>query len=147
MSETLSDSAAWTDGAISIRPPEADLAITKSGSPNPVLENGTLTYTLTVTNNGLRTATGVLVVDTLPTQVSFVSAVSTQGSCSQLSGVVTCNVGTMPSGATVTITITTTAVTPSEATNTATVSAATIDPDLTNNSASVTTTIEFPTAV
>ncbi len=147
MSETLNASSAWTDAAIAIEAPGADLAIAKSGSPDPVLQNGTLTYTLTITNNGPLQATGVLVADTLPTQVSFVSATSTQGTCSQLAGLVTCNVGTMNSLATVTVTITTTAVTPSEATNTAVVSAATVDPDLTNNSASVTTLIEFPTAV
>ncbi|HEV2697547.1 MAG TPA: C25 family cysteine peptidase, partial [Terriglobales bacterium] len=147
MSETLNASSAWTDAAIAITPPGADLSITKSGSPNPVLKNGTLTYTLTVTNNGPQQATGVIVADTLPSQVSFVSATSSQGSCTQFAGLVTCNVGTMNDLATVTITIVTTAVTPSEATNTAVVSAATTDPDLTNNTASVTTLIEFPTAV
>jgi len=147
MTETLSASTAWTDVAISIRPPEADVSITKGGAPNPVLKNGTLTYTLTVSNSGPRPATVVAVSDTLPSQVAYVSSSSTQGTCTQAAGTVSCAIGTMASGATVTITITTTAVTPSEATNTATVTATSTDPLLTNNSASVTTLIEFPTAV
>ena len=147
MTETLSASTAWTDGAISIRAPGADVAITKSGSPNPVLQNSQLTYTLTVTNNGPLSATGVVVTDTLPTQVTFVSATSSQGSCLQAVGVVTCAIGTMPNLQTVTITIVTTANTISQATNTANVTTTSVDPDLTNNTASVTTLIESPSAV
>jgi uncharacterized repeat protein (TIGR01451 family) len=124
-----------------------DLAITKSGSPNPVLQNQTLTYTLTITNNGLQTATGVVAEDTLPAQVTYVSSGSSQGTCSATAGVVTCNIGTMLNGAVVTITITATATTPSQAVNTAVVNSATPDPLLSNNTATVTTLIEYPNAV
>ncbi len=124
-----------------------DMAITKIGVPDPVLQNATLTYTLTVTNNGPQTAAGVVVVDTLPTQVTYVSSSSTLGSCTQAAGVVTCTLGTMISGDIETITITTTAVTPSLALNTATVNSTTPDPILTNNTATFTSTIEFPNAV
>jgi uncharacterized repeat protein (TIGR01451 family) len=71
----------------------ADLAITKSGSPNPVKQGQTITYTLGVTNNGPSNATGVTVTDTLPTKVTFVSATPSQGSCSQAAGIVTCALG------------------------------------------------------
>jgi uncharacterized repeat protein (TIGR01451 family) len=125
-----------------------DMAITKIGVPDPVLQNATLTYTLTVTNNGPQTATGVVVVDTLPTQVSYVSSSSTGiGICTQAAGIVTCNYATMLSGAGATITITTTAVTPSLALNTAVVNSTTPDPILSNNTATFTSTIEFPNAV
>src|SRR5216683_4665989 len=103
MTEGLSASTAWTLGAISIRANQSDVAITKSGSPNPVLQGQTLTYTLVVTNNGPLEATGVVVQDTLPTQVSFVSASTTTGICLQVAGVVDCNLGNMSVGATVTI--------------------------------------------
>ncbi len=135
MTEALSASTAWTLGAISIRANQSDVAITKSGSPNPVLQGQTLTYTLVVTNNGPLGATGVVAVDTLPTQVSYVSASTTQGICLQVSGVVDCDLGNMSSGATATITIVTTAVTPSQATNTATVSSVTLDAYQANNPA------------
>jgi uncharacterized repeat protein (TIGR01451 family) len=124
------------------------LSITKLGSPEPVRQGQTLTYTLTVTNNGPQNATGVVVLDSLPSEVSFVSVSTTQGSCSQSSGAVCCNVGAMTSSATVIITITTTAVTRSSAVNSAAVAAVSpVDPDLTNNTADWTSTIVAPTAV
>jgi uncharacterized repeat protein (TIGR01451 family) len=147
MSESLSASTAWTLGAISIRANQSDVAITKSGSPNPVLQGQTLTYTLVVTNNGPLDAIAVVAVDTLPTQVSYVSASTTTGSCLQVAGVVTCSLGAMGNGATATITIVTTAVTPSQPTNTATVSSTSLDAYQANNTASATVTIEFPNAV
>ena len=58
---------------------EADLAIVKSGSPDPVDAGKSLTYTLTATNNGPSDDTGVTVVDTLPPGVSYASSTSTQG--------------------------------------------------------------------
>jgi uncharacterized repeat protein (TIGR01451 family) len=124
-----------------------DVGITKIGSPEPVLSGATLTYTLTVTNNGPQTGTGVTVVDTLPTQVTYVSSSTTLGSCTQAAGVVTCTLGTMASLGTATITIVTTAVTPSLALNTAVVNSTTPDPALANNTATFTSTIEFPNAV
>ncbi len=125
-----------------------DMAITKTGAPQPVLQNATLTYTVKVTNNGPQTATGVVITDTLPSQVTFVSATPTGiGSCSQAAGIVTCNYATMINGDVETITIKVTATTPSLALNTAIVNSATPDPALANNTATFTSTIEFPNAV
>jgi uncharacterized repeat protein (TIGR01451 family) len=125
-----------------------DVAITKSGTPSPVLQNQTLTYTVAVTNNGPSTASGVQVVDTLPSQVTYSSASPSQGSCSQAAGVVTCNLGTMLSTATATISIVTTAtVGPALVVNTAVVNSGTPDPDLSNNTATVSIAIETPTSV
>src|SRR5947207_351329 len=53
--------------------PAADLAITKTGSPDPVIAGDNLTYTLTITNTGPDTATAVSVTDDLPSETSFVS--------------------------------------------------------------------------
>src|SRR5207245_490076 len=47
-------------------PPSADVSITKTASPDPVSVGNTLTYTLTASNAGPSSATGVLVPDTLP---------------------------------------------------------------------------------
>ncbi len=148
MSEGLSASKAWTIGAISIRAFGADLSITKVGNPDPVLQNANVTYTLSITNNGLQNAPGVLVSDVLPAQVSFVSVTQSQGSCAQTAGTVSCVLGAMASGATATVTIVATAITPSLAVNTAVVSpTAVVDPDLTNNTATFTSTITFPNSV
>src|ERR671910_3849215 len=71
-----------------------DLVLTKSDSPDPVTRGSNLTYTIQVQNNAAA-ATGVVVTDTLPARVDFVSATSTQGTCTQAGGVVTCDIGDM----------------------------------------------------
>src|SRR5918994_6773442 len=81
-----------------------DLVLTKSDSPDPVTQGSNLTYTIQVQNNAAA-ATGVVVTDTLPSRVDFVSATSTQGTCSQAGGVVTCDIGDMAAGTTATVTI------------------------------------------
>jgi uncharacterized repeat protein (TIGR01451 family) len=57
-----------------------------------------LTYSLTVTNNSSTTATGVVVSNTLPANVTFISALPSQGSATNKNGVVTYFVGTLPTG-------------------------------------------------
>jgi uncharacterized repeat protein (TIGR01451 family) len=128
-----------------------DVALTKTASPNPVKQNQTLTYTLTVTNKGAVTATNVQVVDPLPTaDVTYLSSSlspAASGSCTQTGGTVTCNIPTLASLATVTITIQVTAVSPSLAVNSATVSENQADYVAANNQASQTETITFVTQV
>jgi uncharacterized repeat protein (TIGR01451 family) len=62
--------------ALLIRPlaEQADLEISKADSPDPVTVGDNLTYTITVTNNGPDAAANVVVTDTLPSGVTFVSA-------------------------------------------------------------------------
>jgi uncharacterized repeat protein (TIGR01451 family) len=118
----------------------ADLAITKSAGAGPFAAGGNVNYTITVTNNGPSTATGVTVVDTLPAGSTFVSSTPSQGSCSG-TGPVTCNLGTLTNGGTATIAlVVTTSTTPGMVTNTATVSSAVSDPNPANNTATSTVT-------
>ncbi|HKV06117.1 MAG TPA: C25 family cysteine peptidase [Candidatus Acidoferrales bacterium] len=135
-------------------PTQADVAIIKTASPEPVDQNTNLTYTLQVTNNGPAVAQNVVVTDVLPSQVTFtsVSIPASQGSCSYtaLTTTVSCNLGSLNVGGLVIITINVTAATFSSASlssNTATVSSSTSDPNLTNNSSTAITTIQSPTAV
>ena len=58
---------------LSFQAATADLALTKTAAPNPVVTGSNVTYTLTVTNNGPDAAQSVTVVDTLPATLSFVS--------------------------------------------------------------------------
>ena len=106
----------------------ADLAIAKTDLVDPVLAGDDVTYDITVTNLGPSDATGVVVTDTLPGSVTFVSATPSQGSCSQAAGVVTCPLGVVPFGATATVTIVVTTTIDGLITDTATVSATTSDP-------------------
>ena len=58
----------------------ADLAVTKSDDPDPVIVGTLLTYTLLVTNNGPSVARNAAVTDALPPEVAFVSAEPAQSS-------------------------------------------------------------------
>ena len=121
-----------------IRPQQADLLITKSVSnPTPNV-NDTITYTITLIDQGPDPATNVTVQDTLPTAVSFVSATPSQGSYSSGSGVWT--VGTVSVGSPQTLTITATVISPNPPGNTASVSHSDqFDPNPANNSATTST--------
>jgi uncharacterized repeat protein (TIGR01451 family) len=116
----------------------ADLALTKTALPSPAGIGSNLTYTLIVTNNGPSPATNVTLTDTLPAGPTFVSAVSTQGTCS---GTATCTIGTLANAAQATVTIVVKPVAAGNITNTASVTATETDPNSANNTASVTTTV------
>jgi uncharacterized repeat protein (TIGR01451 family) len=96
-------------------------------------------YNITVSNAGPLAATGVVVTDQLPTQVTLTASASSQGACTFASGTrtVTCQLGALAKGASATIRLT---VKPREAgtlDNTATATLAETDLDPSNNSASV----------
>src|SRR5262249_40370730 len=57
----------------------ADLAVTKSDSPDPVIAGTNLTYTLSLTNNGPSDAQGVVLSDVVPIGTTFVSASAPAG--------------------------------------------------------------------
>jgi uncharacterized repeat protein (TIGR01451 family) len=121
----------------------ANLSITKSDAPDPVAIGSSLTYTLVVNNAGPNSADGVTVRDTLPTGVTFVSAISTQGTCTGTDDIV-CNIGTLANGASATVTITVSPTSGGMLTNTANVGSSTTDPDTTNNESTTTTTVLVP---
>jgi len=122
-----------------------DISISLLDSPDPVSAGASLTYTLTVVNTGPTAATGVMVTNLLPPSAAFVSAISSQGTCTQLGGVVTCNLGVVPGGTNATIAI---VVVPTVAgttlTNLAMVSRAEVDLYVGNNAATATTVVTTP---
>jgi uncharacterized repeat protein (TIGR01451 family) len=119
-------------------PQHTDLSITKTESPDPAFVGDPMTYTLTVTNNGPDPSSGGSVVDTLPANVTFVSA---SLGCVNVAGTVTCVVGSLASGASQVIVIVVTATAPGAATNSATVTANDVDDVPGNNTATVTSRI------
>ena len=130
----------WPGGATAAVGP-TDLSLTKSDSPDPVAAGGTLTYTIQVTNpnpSGGNDASSVVVTDTLPSQVDFVSA--TGGTCKQSGSKVTCDLGQVNAGTTATVTIVVKPKKEGTLSNTASV-ASPDDAVLTNNSATATTTV------
>ncbi|MFN2608272.1 MAG: hypothetical protein ABR511_10365 [Acidimicrobiales bacterium] len=121
----------------------ADVSITKSATPSPVVAGGELDWHVDATNHGPDAADNVTVVDDLPAgDTPF--AVATPPTCTIAGQHVSCALGTLAVGATVPIVIRT-QVSPSydvagggpgTVTNTATVSADQLDPNPANNSAS-----------
>jgi uncharacterized repeat protein (TIGR01451 family) len=94
-----------------------------------------VTFTVTATNQGPNAATGVAIIDALPSGLQFVSATPSQGSYVQGTGVWT--VGTLPNAASATLQIVATVLSAGDITNTATKSAGDqFDPNAGNNAGS-----------
>jgi uncharacterized repeat protein (TIGR01451 family) len=127
----------------------ANLALAKSGSPDPVVGGSNVTYTLTASSTGPNNSGTLQIVDDLPPSVSFVSASGSNWTCGAPVGQrITC---THPGGLTpgtsappLTIVGTVNA-SGGTVTNTASVAPGTAggvaDPDTSNNTASVNTAV------
>ena len=124
--------------------PLIDLAVTKTDAPDPAKLNGQITYTMVVTNNGPSTATQVTAADPLPVGTSFVSVSSTQGTCANNGGLIQCSIGTMPAGATVTITLVVTATQSGTIDNVVTVVGHEPEQNTANNRATASTLVPAP---
>ncbi|HYR94397.1 MAG TPA: DUF11 domain-containing protein [Methylomirabilota bacterium] len=125
--------------------PQADLSITKSGSPDPVAPGANLTYLIEVANAGPDAATAVTVTDTIPSGTTFVSLASPAGwTCLTIVGPITCTIPTLGVGATAyfTLVVNVTAGDGATITNTATVVSATTDLNQRNNTATATTRVK-----
>ncbi len=128
--------------------PQADLSIVKTDLQDPVNAGEQLTYQIIVTNNGPDAAAGVVVTDTLPSTVSFVSG-DVDGNTAAVSvqpgtGNIIANVGGLANQAmaTITIVVDVDQNSPTPILNTATVSSTpNTDPNQTNNSSSASTDI------
>ena len=131
---------------IILLPAEPNLGVTKTASTNTLPAGKQLNYTITVTNTGPVAATSVTLTDALPTQVSFVSA---SGNCSNIAGVVVCDLGTIDSGGVAAVTITVSANVPGVVTNVAVVTEAEIDIDASDNTSTniISITNRAPVAV
>jgi len=82
----------------------ADLAINKNVTPSMAIAGqDIITYTLSITNYGPATAINAEVFDTLPTGLSFIQAIASQGFCT---GDVLCSIGTMAPNQSELVTIT-----------------------------------------
>jgi uncharacterized repeat protein (TIGR01451 family)/uncharacterized delta-60 repeat protein len=121
--------------------PSADLLLTMVDVPNPVTVGNLLTYTNTVFNLGIATATSVKMTNTLPPSVTFVSA---SPATYVLNGSVLAftNLGNILSGGQVVATISVTPNLPGTITNSASVSSPVLDPFKPNNFASVKTVVQ-----
>jgi uncharacterized repeat protein (TIGR01451 family) len=118
--------------------PSADLALVKSVD-DPLVEIGDpMQFTLAVTNNGPSTATGLTVIDLLPSGLVVTGAAGTGWVCTPAPASVTCTLAALAPGASSTIVIDADApMVAGNFVNSATVSAATADAVAGNNISSV----------
>ncbi|MDH3296472.1 MAG: DUF11 domain-containing protein, partial [Acidimicrobiia bacterium] len=134
-----------TDTDDNVGAPNADLVVTKTDSVDPVVAGATLSYTITVVNNGPSDALDVVVNDTVPAEFTVTSV-----SRVECDTTISCTFPVLGAGETVQITVTGTvdpALTdtgdPSspELVNSASVSSETNDGDPTNNGTVETTDV------
>jgi uncharacterized repeat protein (TIGR01451 family) len=126
-------------------PPQADLSIRKSASPDPVAPGANLTYLIEVSNAGPDAAVAVTVADTIPSGTTFVSLASPAGwTCLTPTGAISCTIPTLGAGASAyfTLVVNVTAGDGATITNTATVASTTTDLNLGNNTATATTRVK-----
>lgn len=138
--DSLSQTTTIDDGA--------DLLVSKSGTPSPVIAGANVTWTVNVTNNGPNDAASLTITDTLPANMTYVSASGTGWSISRVGQVVTCTRASLASGATapaIGIVAQVTGAVTGTLTNTATAAAATSDPDPNNNTATGNVTVNTGT--
>jgi uncharacterized repeat protein (TIGR01451 family)/uncharacterized delta-60 repeat protein len=133
---------------LNIVTPTVDLVAGLTASANPSIVNSNLTYTITLTNSGPSTATGVLLTNVLPAGITnAVTTSTTQGSwAANASGQLVCNIGTLAKDATVTATVVINPTVLGSITNTITAVANETEANPLNNTATVVTTITTPTA-
>jgi len=113
----------------------ADLEISQTAAPTPVATGSELTWTISVVNHGPGDGLNVAVngnFNEFGDTTEFVSLTTTQGSCTPTASTYYCTIGTVPSGATVTLTLVVTVLSTSSVVNVADVQAAN-DSDYSNN--------------
>ncbi|MBA4178703.1 MAG: hypothetical protein C0505_19410 [Leptothrix sp. (in: Bacteria)] len=135
----LNNNATYTNSA-SAPIVKADLSVSMTDSPDPVRRRSNLTYTITVQNAGPGSASSVSVTDSLPSTMTFVSASSSQGSCSGTS-TVNCNLGTLASGASARVSILVQPRLTGSYTNTVSVRTTTQESSASNNTATAVTQV------
>lgn len=122
----------------------ADLNVVQTDSADPVIAGGEYSYTINVNNIGPNNSNTITVTDTLPTNVSYVSASGTGWSCGNAGQTVTCTRASIANGANapaITLNAKVTGAVTGTITNTVNVSASTKDPVSSNNTSTENTLI------
>ncbi|MFC1997304.1 GEVED domain-containing protein [Chloroflexota bacterium] len=125
---------------LSVLAAAADLSLSKTASYDPAIAGGNQVYTLTLVNHGPTAAEKTILIDNLPSAVTFVSA---PPECSQNNGTVTCELGNIPVSGVVNVPIVVT-VNPGyigTLVNQASVTSSTFDPDNINNAIQLSTNV------
>lgn len=122
----------------------ADLDLLQTASPSPATNAASLTYSLTAVNVGPSIATGVVLTNTLPPTVTFITATASQGSVTTNAlGQVIATIGSLASNANASVSILTVPNRVGTITNTAVVTSSLADPNTADNT-SVAITLVAP---
>jgi LPXTG-site transpeptidase (sortase) family protein len=128
-----------------------DLSITKTVAVNSVNEGDTVTFDLLVTHSGDSQASNVVVSDSLPAGLTFVSFAPAAQPCVYAAPTLTCTFPTLDGGLTQSISITATVDTGAASLtpiiNTASVTANETEANTSNNSANVSLIVGAPTVI
>lgn len=116
-----------------------DLAVTVATASNVATVGSPVTFTVTVANQGLRTATDVGLTNILPAGAGFVSATPSQGDCGRLLETVTCDLRGLARNDRATVSIVVIPNEPGSIANTASVVSDQADQNSANNRASAVT--------
>src|SRR5262249_51618686 len=96
------------------------------------------------TNSGPAMASGVTITNPIPATATFVSATSSQGSCTNTGGAVVCSLGAVTNGGTASMSVTLKTTQPGTLVNSAFISANEPDHSLTNNALSGSVVVTVP---
>ena len=134
------------------------ISTTETAAPATATAGGDLSYTIDITNNGAVPADDVVLTDPLPDGLTGATFTTTAGTCAADGSTLSCDLGTIPPGATAVITIDgivppsdpsdavdDTAVVESATTLTGTTSGSTIRPLAHVSGLSITKTVDNPT--
>jgi uncharacterized repeat protein (TIGR01451 family) len=117
--------------------PAADLAVTKTLDTAPIIAGEPVSFTISATNHGPHTGTGVTLTDTLPTGLTGVTV--SGADCITAASAITCALPDLAVGATTALTVTgivSPSLSPGSAiANSASIAGARTDPDPRNNTA------------
>jgi uncharacterized repeat protein (TIGR01451 family) len=138
------DSVAVEDTSYNCCTPGADVSVTQTVAPNPGIVGQDLAYTLTIANAGPSPASSIAVTDSLPSNVSFVSA---SPGCVNLGSSVTCTIGTLASGSSSNIVITVKPGAAGTLTNSVSITPTTIDSNNANNKSINTLAVYVPPSI
>lgn len=122
---------------------QADLSVAVLDTPDPVVAGTEVEYVITVTNLGPAQAINVVITDTLPSGLGYVSIAPSSG-CSVALGVITCTLATLDSGASTIYTLVAEAEPDARGAkaNSVLVASAIQDPDTNNNAYTAVTQVE-----
>jgi len=114
---------------------QADLRVVKTAPSTPIVAGTNFDYTLDITNLGPSNATNLVLVDSLPMEVDFVSSSPSQGNCSYdaVSRTLTCELGDLDVGQSIQIILTVFVLEEGQFTNSVSIRGDQFDPDGANN--------------